>query len=223
MIITRLQQVETRHKSTNPKPSLRSKIKVYLNDELSFFLYQSDILTLGLEEGMDIPPELLHRLMETIVLPRAKQKALDLMVFQDRTTEELREKLRNQLYPESVIDATIEYMKQYRYLDDVRYSSIYIRSRKESKSKKIISLALIRKGVDKEIVESVIAEEYQEGDEDPEFNALRREIKKAAHKNAGPLSELPWEDKQKLMAKLCRKGFDFGKIRSLLEVDMFED
>lgn len=195
----------------------KTKVKIYIDGEYAFSLYQKDIQLLQVEEGMELPEKIYEEILEKIILYRAKQKALALLEAQDRTRMELRNKLSEAGYREDIIDQTIAYIDSYGYLDDERYASNYIRFRKHQKSKLVLQMELSRKGISKEILESIFENEYQEDEsEDPEITAIKKIITK---KNIDT-KNLSWEEKQKLVASLYRKGFALDKINHILQMEL---
>lgn len=197
MMITKLMEAE------------KSKIKVYIDEEYAFFLYRKEIIKFDIEEGNDITFDTYQKILQDIVLSRAKQKALAILKFMDRTEFELRKKLSEAAYPENIIERAVSYLYEYHYLDDERFAYSYIRLRKEQKSKLILKTALISKGIDRQIINQVMKDEYTIEEEDPEQIALRKAI---AKKTSDPTC-LSWEDKQKIIASLYRKGYDIEKIK----------
>ncbi|HBY71787.1 MAG TPA: hypothetical protein DEG06_06050, partial [Lachnospiraceae bacterium] len=92
-------------------------------------------------------------------------------------------------------------------------ASLYIRDRKHRKSRLVLKMELSRKGISKDILDPIFETEYQEeGREDPEIIA----IKKAIAKKNVDTEQLTWEEKQKLIASLYRKGFAVDKINRIL-------
>lgn len=214
MVITRLEQPE-QLKTTAKKTYTKSKkIRVFIDEAYSFSLYSSDLLDYGLEEGMELPEELYHELLWELVFPRAKQKALTLLKFSDRTEAELFRRLSEDGYPHLIIQKLISYVSEYGYLNDERYASNYIKQRKSSKSRMVLSAELTAKGIRKELINQAFATEYEEEEEDPELTA----ILKAIHKKSQDPSTLNREEKQKLMSYLYRKGFSTEKISKALEL-----
>ncbi len=206
MIVTQLQELE------------KSKIKLVLDHEITLSLYQKDIEQLKLEEGTLITEETYHEILDQLLYPRAIQKALSLLKFSDRTEKELRDRLALEDYPRQIIDRVIDYVKDYGYLDEKRFAGSYIRSRMNRKSKLMIKNELLQKGIDQDILDQVLEEEYQPQDredsfQDPELIAIQKAIAKKT-KEPGKLS---YEEKQKLLASLYRKGFDLSKIKQLLD------
>ena len=87
MLITRLEKVS------------KSKVRVYIDGDYGFFLYQKDMERYQLMEDEEIQMSLYEEIIEDMVLPRAKQKALSLLKVMDHTEAELRRKLSRNEYP----------------------------------------------------------------------------------------------------------------------------
>lgn len=205
MIITKIEKIT------------KTKARIYIDGQYAFLLYQKDINLLQLEEEMELPEKIYQEIRDKIVFYRAKQKALALLKSQDRTRMELRNKLLEAGYTEDIIDQTITYINSYGYLNDARYASNYIRFRKHQKSKLQLQMELSRKGIGKEVLEPIFEMEYQEdGIEDPEITAIKKIIMK---KNIDT-KNITWEEKQKLVASLYRKGFALDKINSILQIEL---
>ncbi|TAH72171.1 MAG: hypothetical protein EWM47_03875 [Anaerolineaceae bacterium] len=209
MIITDI--VETNIGSAKKKTAY----KVYIDYDYAFLLYKQDIKAYQIEIGSEINSELYDKIIEETVYRRAKQKSLAILKHMDRTERELYKKLKDAYYTDIITSRTIEYLKGYNYIDDRRYASNYIRIKKNTMSKLSIKTKLIQKGINKEILEKIIAIEYDVDDynTDPEILA----INKAIHKKHYDIKDLSWDEKQKLIASLYRKGFDLDKINSCLK------
>lgn len=228
MIITCLESISKRDAASYKNNSRTSTAyKVHIDGGFAFLLYQKEIDFYGLKEGEELTKELYEEILQETVYRRAKQKALGLLKYMDRTKEELRRKLREASYPEAIIEAAIGYVSEYGYLDDERYAENYINSRKLKKSRLAIETELICKGIEKDLMDKIFSVEYgadrvswgdeplypEDKKEDPELTA----IKKAVHKKCSRPEELSWEEKQKLIASLCRKGFGYDKIRKIFD------
>jgi regulatory protein len=201
MVVTRFEELE------------QSKVKVYIDEEYAFLLYQKDIKQYKLEEGAVITSENYVKIIEDTVFRRAKQKAVAILKFMNRTEQELRKKLSEAEYTDSIIDRTIAYLYEYGYIDDERYAAAFVRSKMNTKSKLVIKTLLIQKGINKEIINNIFMAEYSDDDkEDPELLAIKRAIAKKTKS----LEDLTPEKKQKLLASLYRKGFDLSKIKQIL-------
>ncbi len=202
MIITKLEKAE------------KSKVRIYIDEKFAFILTEKELEKLSLEEGQSILPEQYEKLIELLIYPKAIDKALLILKFMDRCEQELRMRLSREEYRDEIIDRVIEYVKHYGYLNDERFATAYVRSRKNRKSKMMIRNELQQKGINKDLIQTVFDTEYEaEASEDAEMIAIRKAIEKKT-KNPQGLSA---EEKQKLIASLYRKGYDLSKIKHSIE------
>lgn len=195
MIITKLEEYE------------KGKIKVYIDEEYRFVLYQKDINQNRLKEQENVSEAVYEDILVNTVLRRAKQKALAILKFMERTEQELINKLKMADYTDEIIKEVIIYIRSYHYIDDMRYAINYIHSRKNNKSKRQIYSELVQKGIEKTYIEQAFSEEYEDED-----NA----IKKALSKKSIDIDNLTANEKLKLAASLYRKGFQGELIKKYL-------
>lgn len=205
MVITRLEK------------TTKGRIKIYLNDEFAFMLYRGEINSLPISVGADMTDELYDYICDTVLTRRAKLRAMNILQKQDKTEKELRDKLREGLYPERVIDAAIAYVKSYSYIDDERFARNYVSYRLQSKSKRLLERELRQKGVPADIIENVLEELTNTKGFDEDVLIVRMAEKKCG----SPLEEkLPAADDRKSWEKLYRyligKGFEYEKVKRVL-------
>ena len=145
--------------------------------------------------------------MEELV--RAKRRALYLLADMDRTEKELYDKLKKTGYSEETVNAAMEYVKSFGYIDDARYASRYIESFRDRKSRVKMTYDMAAKGVDREVIENAFLEysEYNETD------LIRRLAEKKLHGKdlKDPIVY------QKTAAYLARRGFASGDIVKVLQ------
>lgn len=196
MIVTKLEELG------------KGKVKVYIDEEYHFILYQKDLRIYGIKENEIISDAVYNDIIKNTVLRRAKQKALAILKVMDRTEKELILKLKQADYTDEIISAVIEYMKSYHYIDDAKYAANYIYCKKNSKSRRQLQTDLMQKGIEKEQMEEAFLQEY-----DDEETA----IKKAIYKKNKDIETMTKEDKLKLSAYLYRKGFSMDIIRKYVD------
>lgn len=184
----------------------KNKVRVFIQEEFAFLLYTSDIKKYHLKENEHIEQEKYEFIIKETVFRRAKQKAIAILNRMDKTEYELRQKLHQSEYTDNIIEATIEYIKSYHYIDDRRYAENYIRYKGMKKSKKQIEMELYQKGISKDI----IAEVLEQGMDDTEA------IKRAIQKKTKDASKLSWKERQAIAAYLYRKGFCSEDIKKHL-------
>ncbi|MBQ7705314.1 MAG: regulatory protein RecX [Selenomonadaceae bacterium] len=132
----------------------------------------------------------------------ALQRAADLLARQEQSEKVLRKKLLLRKYETEEIDAAIDKLKKYKYLNDEEtcanmFENLYA---EERLSVKQICLKLIQRGYDSDFIQNLIpADTYQH-----EYNAaLKIAVKKFAGNNSADL-----KFKQKFWQHLASKGFD---------------
>ena len=127
------------------------------------------------------------------------------------TEHQIREKLRQGFYPETVIDEALEYIKSFHYIDDRRYVKDYIVYHCESRSRGRIEQDLCRKGIGRDLIRVVYEEDLEE--ELPDETVL---IKKLLQKKNYDRDHADYQERQKMGAFLYRKGFSLEKIEKIL-------
>lgn len=146
--------------------------------------------------------------MEDEVL-QAKKKAMNLLLHNDRTEKELRDRLKRAGFSEMAEEEAIAYVRSFHYIDDARYAKRFVELYQNRKSKKQLMLDLSRRGVSDTDIQDAFSEEWQ-GD----LQALQAALKKKTQ----DISKLTYEEKQKVAASLYRKGFSMPDICKALEM-----
>lgn len=197
---------------TRIEPQKARRVKLQFEDGGSLLLPEKEFKLLLLEEGDELPEEMYDRILEVILLPEAKKKAMDYLVRQDRSEGELYQKLLAKGFPEKVCEGAIAYVKSFHYLDDARYARNYIDLKKNSKSRYEITMELKRRKVASEVIEAA----FCELDCVDDSCAIRNLIRKRYPQGTGGLDR---KDEQKLIAYLARKGFSFEDIRREMSIE----
>ncbi len=141
---------------------------------------------------------------------QARKKAMDLLMHNDRTEAELRERLLKKGFDASSVEDAVSYVKSFGYVDDERYARNYVEFYRQRKSARQLAQDLQRRGVDTLYIESALSES---GSDEA---ALKRALEKKVT-NPRKLAEYSFEEKQKVMAYLYRKGFQMEDIRRIVD------
>lgn len=195
---------------TRTESLTKTKYKVDLDGQFAFVLYKGELSRYGVKEGAELTEETVDEIYNTVLLKRAKKRAMHLLEDMDRTESGLREKLRQGLYPAEIIEKAIDYVRSFGYLNDARYAENFILSRRNSKSRKEIHALLLGKGISDE--EISIAFENCYGNQE-EQEAVRRILEK---KRVNPKTADDRE-MQKIYGYLARKGFRYETIRQVTQ------
>lgn len=211
------------------------KFVLLLNGERYARCYPGDLRGLGVSdfsEGQEtkVSAEALAEFERTVLLPRAKRRSLMLLGKKEYTRGELRRKLMGDGYPEGVTETVLDWLAEFRYVDDISFSERYAFSLLSRHSEREIVQKMQQKGFEKELIKEALGaakERYREEhsfcntdiDNDntentivPEQEAIRAFLRK---KGYSP-ETTEEEKKKKLIMSLYRKGFSMSDIRSVI-------
>ncbi len=189
----------------------KTKYKVYLNDEFAFVLYKGELSQYHIAEDVDVSEETIERIKNEVLLKRAKLRALHLLNVMDRTEAGLTKKLRENLYPEDVIEKAMQYVKSFGYIEDERYAKQYVQNRQMKQSKRQMQAAMYQKGLDHDTITRTLETYY---DKEDEIAAIRRIAEKKGYQPETSTDK----EKKKIFDFLVRKGFSYEGIRQVLQV-----
>ena len=109
------------------------------------------------------------------------------------------------LFSEQDIDQVIDRLVQKKYLDDTKFTQVYIENRNATKgtSLKKLRQELIKKGISQELIEETLVASGRD-----DQSELAKIIAKKKHK---------YSDRNKLKAYLVRQGFSYSDIEDILK------
>lgn len=180
-----------RKDSSSPTKSKKNIIEVYSNEDSDEIECNMEIIGSD-EKG------------------RAIKKAMDILLRMEKTEWQLRDKLKEKGYSEDAIEKAVEYVKGYHYLDDERYARRFVEFHHDKRSIVRLKQDLKKRHVSDECIELAL-----ENIEYDDSTALYAELSKILSKY--DIEELTYEDKQKIMAKVYRKGYKTYDIKKALQ------
>lgn len=148
---------------------------------------------------------------------KAAEKAMNLLLQQDRTRKELQDRLYRAGFSEWASTYAMEYVIGFGYINDLRYAENYISFHKGNRSKKELRYKLLNKGVEEDVL-ALAFESYEEEDEQV---ALAHLLKKRL--NGRKLSDMEYPDKNKVTAYLARKGFSLPLVKRAMKQQESEE
>jgi len=155
--------------------------------------------------------------VNVVLMKRARLRAANLLIKKEYTQKQLTDKLFDGGYPSQCIEAAVLLMKKHHYIDDKRFTESYLRNRVMHKSKKQLTMELLRKGIAKDLINEVFEESDINSDSE-EITAINL-LKKKKFNGA----EATYEEKQKISAYLFRKGFSTEIIRKVTNCSQFDE
>lgn len=142
--------------------------------------------------------------------PFAMEKAVSLLAMRPRTQQEIVKALSSNAYPEHTIARVMARLDEAGYINDTSFAEQWASSRSaRSMGTRRIQMELRQKGVPSDTIAHVLSRL----DTDDVFaGALKAARKYAAGKD---LSDI--KDRQKIMAALARRGYDYATAKQALE------
>lgn len=148
--------------------------------------------------------------------PFAMEKAISLLATRARTEKEITEALRTNAYPEQAIARVMQRLNEAGYINDQDFAENWAASRtSKGLGLRRIRMELIQKGLDSESIDQA----FSQLDDDELLLAAVKAAEKAAR---GKNPENP-SDRQKILAALVRRGFDFSIAKDAISRIMTQD
>lgn len=186
----------------------KAKYKIFIDGEFAFVLYKGELRLFKMEKGKDISDEVLEKIDE-VILKRAKLRAMHLLEKRPYSEYSLRRKLSDNFYSEDIIDLVIEYLKGYKYIDDLSYAITYIETYTGQKTLKRMKQDLMGKGIRTGDIEAAIEHCMDYGELEDEHEMIRKLLKKRGFGEG----EVTQKEIYKTVNFLLGKGFGSDAVR----------
>ena len=214
-VILSIEQIagKTRRRSGESGPSCsgRGRIRVTLDDGESFLFPSLKAARLGFAEAKELSDDTYTQIMQSL-RSACMQRCGTLLGTRDYSECRLREKLIEAGFPDSIVEEAVGKLQKAGYLDDRRFARSYIRSHIQDRSRLRIIRDLAGKGISETDIEEVFAEFAEEEDLE---DAQRQQVMRLLKKRGFDPGEAGYEERQKTMAFLHRKGYPADLIRRM--------
>lgn len=156
------------------------------------------VRALGLSEGSDVDLQTVAELEETC----ARERALQLVGYRERSVTELRNRLLNDGYPSPLVAALVDRFVELMLVDDRRFAGQWVRNRLAAGYGSVrIRRELAEKGVATHLIEAAL-EEAVEHDADDEHDRARRVLRGKTPADA--------KERERLIRRLVSRGFSLS-------------
>lgn len=190
------------------------RVSVYLDGTYAFGLYQDVLVQHGLRKGQHLSVAEQEAMLADDARFRAKAVAIAYLAHRARTREEVRRKLAGLGVPEDTTEATVADLEAKGYLDDAAYARQYAESRARTSGygPQRIRQELMRRGVERTLIDDVLRDELDEDD-------VRASAREQAEKRWQSLAREPDPHKRrrKLSDFLVRRGFSYDVVREVVD------
>lgn len=190
-----------------PQKKNPRRVNIYLDGEFAFGL--DAVVAAWLKVGQEISDEKSASLQAEDAKEATYQKALHFLSYRPRSSQEVRLNLAKRGCDEARVEETITRLQEGGLVNDNEFARAWVENRNtfRPRSKSLLRMELRRKGLDEEIIQSVLDEIKNE--EIPAYEAARKQ----AHRYAG----LEWNEfRQKLGGFLARRGFSYSTLAPIV-------
>lgn len=195
---------------------IQGKAVLSLSDGQTLVMPRAMLKERPYRAGMPFDSAQFHAFLAERSFPFALEKAIALLASRARTEREIVDALTRNAYPESTIARVMARLQEAGYTDDAAFSEQWVSSRAaKGLGPRRIRQELLHKGISS----CEIGRALDAADEDEMLeNAVRMAKKAAAGKD---LSD--YADRQKVIAALARRGYDFSLAKQALQQIMNQE
>lgn len=198
MIITRIEE------------GTGKRYRVFGNERFLFSLYGKELKQFHIQEDCELSSETIAQILNDIIYKRARERALYLLERKPFSVKMMQDKLKQNDYPNSIIERVIDFLCKYRYLDDNNYIQMYVSSYSTSKSYKQLVIDLRKKGIAKDLIDVYF--------ENNEYSEQKSFVKQYYRYIRGKNLE-DYVVRQKVFQHFYRKGFSISLIERYIRGD----
>jgi regulatory protein len=190
---------------------------VDLDGEFAFGIGAELAASEGLAPGMELTIEQVTGLLARDQVGKAVEAAIRLLTRRPRSEREIRQRLREKGFDVPAIDAAVERLEGWRYLDDFEFARFWVENRESHKprGRRLLEQELRQKGIDRELItETIDAAGLDE-------RAAALELGRSKLRTYSGLEDQTI--RRRLGSYLARRGYDFGTVRATLDQLLGED
>lgn len=188
------------------------KVALYIDSKYTFSVLDTILSSEDIYVGKRVTDIDLEKLQSLNQKQEIKNKVLALIARRPRSEFEVKTYLRNRLTEEETLEL-ITNLKESNYINDTEFTKWWIEQRRTftTKSTNFIKQELIKKGIDKNIIEDSLEEEDPEIDINKAKKLLEKKIKVLSSKNLNKQ-----ELNKKLISYLQNRGFNWETIKQVI-------
>lgn len=199
----------------------KERVSLFLDGEYAFSISAELVYKEGLKTNNEIDSEKLKVLAEREGLIKCKNSALRIIEKSYKTEKEVRDKLILKGYDENSINKSIEFLKEYNFINDSNYTKAFINDKLKSQGSQKIKYSLIQKGISIDNIDEELSNLNKENEKSIAINIAKKKLDIIKKKET---------DNYKISGKLYRylisKGYEYDVtkevVKKIMSLDEFE-
>jgi regulatory protein len=153
---------------------------LFLDGKYAFHLHKDVLSELRWKIGQEVDQQEIKRVTRLEQIKEARDYAFLLLSYRARSCQEITERLLRKKYEREIIQEVVEELKRLHYLDDRAFAIEWVESRlREKRGKRLIRQELLKKGIEKEVIDDSIAESFEKiatNEDELAWQAIERRI-----------------------------------------------
>ncbi len=150
--------------SIEPQVKDKNRCSVYVDGVFYCGIKLEVAIKYRLKAGMHIEKQKLDEIQLETEKSQALDKAMTHLSASMKTVKQMRDFLAKKGYTEAVINYVLERLEYHKFVDDYAYCRAYVQS-VSGKGKRALEVDLIKRGADKNAIESALDEIEESGEE----------------------------------------------------------
>ena len=197
---------------TSVKPQKNNKrLNIFIDSKFSFGIDLDNFVKFKLKEGQEVSDNEIEKIIKASEFSKSLDKLIRFAMVRPRSEKEIKDYFKRKKVPTTLQEELFYRLKSLNLLDDLEFTKWWVEQRRDysNKSKRQITFELKNKGVNKEIIDTVISEQPFDDNEMAYVLILKNE-----HKWVRFDTKIK---KQKIAAYLSSKGFDWDNINYAID------
>jgi regulatory protein len=196
--------------AVTPQKHATDRYSIFIDGEFAFGVGVEVVLEFDLHPGLALDPEQVKEIQSKEEVVAATNAALHLLAYRARATGELQTRLRQKGHAPHAIEAAIEKLRGWYYLDDEDFAKTWVENRAthRPRSRRALEQELRSKGIDREVIEQTI--------ESAELDEVSDAIRVAERKWDSWRNLPPDVRNRRLSSLLGRRGYGYDIVRAVI-------
>ena len=199
----------------------KERVNIYLDGEYALSISAELVYKENLKVKDNVDIDKIKSVADKEAYIKCKNSAIRIIEKALKTEKEVIEKLKLKGYEDKHIEASIQFLKQYNFLNDDYYAEAFVRDKLNGKGSQRIKQELMRKGISKDIIEDKLNDIDKTAEKDVAKRLAEKKIKviKKSEKDIYKVSG-------KLYRFLISKGYSYDivkeVVKEVMSIDEFE-
>lgn len=189
----------------------KKRVNIYVNENFAFACDMELVYRYNLEKDVEIKIEDIREVLIEEEYISCKNYTLRILERGYKTEKEIEKKLIEREYSQKTISRVQDFLKEYNFIDDRRYTSMYVKDKIKNEGRNKIKYKLMQKGVAEETIAKTINNVNEEDEYEGALALCEKKYRILIKRETD--SRLI---KQKIFRFMASKGYDFDLINRII-------